>query len=68
MLEVAKRIGRNIKRIRTQKTMSQGDICRKLYMDRGYISSVENGKKNITIATLDKLANALNVPVYELLK
>jgi transcriptional regulator with XRE-family HTH domain len=29
--------------------MSQGDICRVLDMDRGYMSAIENGKKNITI-------------------
>jgi transcriptional regulator with XRE-family HTH domain len=48
--------------------MTQGDICRKLNMDRSYMSAIEGGKKNITIAKLDELANALDVSVDELLK
>jgi transcriptional regulator with XRE-family HTH domain len=48
--------------------MSQGDICRAIDMDRSYISTIENGKKNITLIFLEKLANALDVSVDELLK
>ena len=48
--------------------MSQGDICRALDMDRGYISAIENGKKNMTIQQLERLAQALGVPANELLK
>ena len=46
--------------------MSQGDIARALEVDRGYISNIENGKKNPTIATIQKLANALGVSADEL--
>ena len=52
-------LGNNIKKIRTQKKMSQGDICRALDMDRGYMSAIENGKKNITIQQLERLAKLL---------
>jgi transcriptional regulator with XRE-family HTH domain len=48
--------------------MSQGDICRKLDMDRGYMSAIENGKKNITIKQLGRLAQALEVTTNKLLK
>ncbi len=48
--------------------MSQGDICRKLDMDRSYMSAVESGKKNITLAILERLATALGVNPSELLK
>lgn len=68
MKTISTKIGKNLKRIRTEKKMSQGDISRKLGMDRGYISSVENGKRNPTVATIEKLANALGVSVDELLK
>ncbi|MEK7519910.1 MAG: helix-turn-helix transcriptional regulator [Patescibacteria group bacterium] len=43
-------------------------ICRKLDMDRSYMSAVESGKKNITLAVLERLTNALSVSVNELLK
>jgi len=65
---ISKRLGDNIKKIRTRKGMSQGDICRALDMDRGYMSAIENGKKNITISQLERLAQALRVSVDKLLK
>ena len=68
MTEIPQKLGANIKRIRTKKKMTQGDICRKLDMDRSYMSAIENGKKNVTLAVLEKLAGALDVSVDELLK
>jgi len=65
---ISKRLGDNIKKIRTRKGMSQGDICRALDMDRGYMSAIENGKKNITISQLERLAKALGVSSDKLLK
>ena len=65
---ISKRLGNNIKKIRTRKGMSQGDICRALDMDRGYMSAIENGKKNITISQLERLAKALDVNSSDLLK
>ena len=68
MDKISEQLGKNMKRIRAQKGMSQGDIARALEVDRGYISNIENGKKNPTIATIQKLANALGVSADELLK
>jgi len=68
MTQISKKLGQNIKRIRLRRKMTQGDICRKLNMDRSYMSAIEGGKKNITIAKLEELANALDVSVDELLK
>lgn len=68
MLQISKKLGRNIKRIRLRRKMTQGDVCRKLDMDRSYMSAIEGGKKNITISKLEELADALDVSVDELLK
>ena len=68
MAKISKKLGQNIKRIRLRCKMSQGDICRALDMDRGYMSAIENGKKNITISQLERLAQALGVKTYQLLK
>lgn len=68
MKNISEKLGRNLKRIRTEKNMSQGDIARALGVDRGYISNIENGKRNPTLATITKLAEALKVSVGELLK
>lgn len=51
-----------------KKGMSQGDISRALEVHRAYISGIESGKRNPTLATIKKLADALGVSADELLK
>ena len=68
MKSASKRFGDNIKRVRLEKGMTQGDIVRATGVDRGYISSLENGKQNPTLATIEKIAQALGVASDELLK
>lgn len=68
MSKISEKLGANIKKIRAKKRISQGDIYRKVGMDRSYLSGIENGKKNITIEILEKIANALDVPIRDLLK
>ncbi|HET8574860.1 MAG TPA: helix-turn-helix transcriptional regulator [Candidatus Paceibacterota bacterium] len=63
-----KRLGKNIKRIREQKNMSQGDICRATRLDRAQVSNIESGNGNPTLATIERLAGALGVTSDELLK
>jgi len=62
------RLGANLKKIRTKKGISQGDIARELEVSRGFVSTIENGKTNPTLLTISKLAKALGVPSDELLK
>ncbi|MEK7129009.1 MAG: DNA-binding protein [Candidatus Levybacteria bacterium RIFCSPLOWO2_01_FULL_38_13] len=67
MNESAK-LGKNLKRIRTAKGISQGEIGRILGVDKGFVSNIENGKTNPTLATITKLAKAIGVSTDELLK
>lgn len=64
----SKKLGENLKRIRTEKDISQGDIARELGVDRGFISTIENGKTNPTLATIAKLAKSVGITTNELLK
>jgi len=68
MTDSAKRLAVNMKKIRARKHMSQGDICRELEVDRAYISTIESGKQNPTLSTIERIAKALGVSVDELLK
>ncbi|KKW33655.1 MAG: XRE family transcriptional regulator [Parcubacteria group bacterium GW2011_GWA1_53_13] len=68
MTQISKTLGKNIKCVRLRRKMSQGDICRAINMDRSYMSAIEGGKVNVTIAIVEKLARALDVSVDELLK
>jgi len=62
------KLGNNLKRIRTEKGITQGDIVRSLGVSRSFVSNIENGKTNPTLATIAKLAEAVEVSVGELLK
>jgi len=62
------KLGKNIKRIRERKKMSQGDICRALGFDRAQMSNIESGKGNPTLATIEKIAQALDVAIEDLIK
>jgi len=68
MVEISTKLGQNLKRIRTVKKLSQGTIAKKLEVHRAYISGIENGKRNPTLATIQKLAIALGVSADKLLK
>jgi transcriptional regulator with XRE-family HTH domain len=48
--------------------LSQGALARFLEVDKGYISNIESGNKNPTLATIHRLADALGVSADELLK
>ncbi len=62
------KLGRNLKRIRTEKGISQADIVRTLGVSRSFVSNIENGKTNPTLSTITNLAKALDVSSDELLK
>ena len=59
-------IGERIRLMREQKKLSQGDIEKRTGLLRCYISRVENGHTVPAIETLEKLARAMEVPLYQL--
>lgn len=64
----AKKLGENLKRIRTEKGITQSDIAKSLGVSRGFVSNIENGKRNPTLSTISRLAKAVDVPTEELFK
>jgi transcriptional regulator with XRE-family HTH domain len=59
-------IGDRLRDMREQKKLSQGDIEKRTGLLRCYISRVENGHTVPAIETLEKLARAMEVPMYQL--
>jgi transcriptional regulator with XRE-family HTH domain len=59
-------IGDRLRALREEKHFSQGDIEKKTGLLRCYISRVENGHTVPAIETLEKMARALEVPMYQL--
>ena len=62
-MDIREKIGQRIKAIREKKELSQKDIAYAADLDRSYIASVENGKRNISIVNIEKIAHALKVSV-----
>jgi transcriptional regulator with XRE-family HTH domain len=61
-------LSQNIKRFRGYRKLSQADFAEKVDISIPFLSDIENGKKWVSPATLAKIADALNIEVYELLK
>jgi transcriptional regulator with XRE-family HTH domain len=61
------RFGRRIRELRTEKAFSQEKFAELTDLDRTYITSIENGKRNISITVIDKLSKGLEISMSELL-
>jgi transcriptional regulator with XRE-family HTH domain len=59
-------IGDRLRELREYKALSQGDIEKRTGLLRCYISRVENGHTVPAIETLEKLARAMEVPIYQI--
>lgn len=58
---------KNIREIRTQKGLNQSVIADALNVDTAVVSNIENGKRELKVSELEKIANALKVSVIDLL-
>src|SRR5947199_10276197 len=59
-------ISDRLRAIREKKDLSQGDIEKRTGLLRCYVSRVENGHTVPSIETLEKMARALEIPIYQL--
>jgi len=59
-------IGDRLRALREEKKLSQGDIEKRTGLLRCYISRVENGHTVPAVETLEKMARAFEVPLYQL--
>lgn len=59
-------VSRNVRRLRVQKGLSQEALAVDAGIDRTYVSRVERGLENPTVAVLEKFAKALDAEITEL--
>ncbi len=67
-MNLNKKIGQRLRELRQEKSMSQGDIAKKLGVHRSYISGIERGVRNPTVKNVERIAEALGVSPYTLLQ
>ena len=62
---IKEKVGERIKELRKKQNLSQEDFAFKCGLDRTYITSLERGKRNISLENLEKIAKALNMTLSE---
>lgn len=60
------KVGKQIQKLRELKGISQQDLAAKCNFEKSNMSRLEAGRVNPTLSTLEKVANALDVPFIEL--
>ena len=65
---ITEKLGQRIKKLRTELGISQEKFALSIDMDRTYYASVENGKRNISIKNIEKIAKGLDITLEELFK
>ncbi len=65
-MDVGRRIGAKVRELRTAQGLSQEELAARAGLDRTYISQIERAVKNVTVASLDKVAKGLGVTLGEL--
>ena len=58
-------VGKRVKELRNKLGISQEELANLAELDRTYITSVECGRRNISIVNIEKLATALKVTLKE---
>ena len=64
--ETLLKIGNNIKVLRVAKGISQQDLANLASVDRAFISTIENGKRNLSISVLHKIAQSLDTNITDI--
>ena len=65
-MDICKRFGLNVLKYRLQNNFSQEQLAELADLHRTYISAVERGTRSISLKNIERLANALKIPVYKL--
>lgn len=61
-MDLPKVVGTNIKRLREQRNVAQDALAHDAGIHVTYLSGVENGRRNITLLVLQRIAESLGVP------
>lgn len=64
-MDIKIQVGRRVKELRNKLGISQEELADLASLDRTYITSVECGRRNISIVNIEKLAISLKVTLKE---
>lgn len=61
-------VGKRIRELRSEQGLSQEKLALRAELDRTYIAGVEQGKRNLSIKSLEKIIIALNISFEDFFK
>jgi len=64
-MHIKSKIGKRIKELRIEEGYTQESFSLECCLDRTYIASVENGKRNISIQNIEKISHALGLSIQK---
>lgn len=64
-MSIKEKVGKRIRELRNAKGLSQEKFSFECELDRTYIASIEQGKRNVSIVNIEKIAKALDLSVTE---
>lgn len=67
MSEIQKLLGDNIKYYRKQKNIQQSELAAIIGIDQANLSKIENGKTDLVLSSIKKIADGLNISSSQLL-
>jgi transcriptional regulator with XRE-family HTH domain len=67
-MNIKVKIGLRIKKLRELKKISQLELSEIADLDRTYINSIENGRRNVSIVNIEKIAKAFDISVSDFFK
>lgn len=62
---ITEQVGNRIRALRKQRGLSQEKLALKAGIDRTYLAGIENGKRNATLLSLEKVAIALDISMRD---
>jgi transcriptional regulator with XRE-family HTH domain len=68
MQEVHKKLGKRIAGLRKERGFSQEEFAHECRFHRSYMGAVERGEKNITLASMNRIASTLKISLSQLFK
>lgn len=68
MASIEDRFGQRVRQLRLERHWSQEELAYRSGLHRTYISSLELGKRNVSLQAVQRLADALGVPVHTLME
>lgn len=64
-MDIKTKIGLRIKELRTEKDLTQEAVAWQSEIDRTFMNHVENGRRNVSIESLEKIVNGLGISMRD---